>query len=454
MKYRIETFGCQMNLHDSEILAGQLEEMGYREAASLEDAGLILLNTCTVRETAAQKILGELGRLKTLKAANPDLLIGVCGCMAQEEARVEEIRSRFPWVDLVFGTHNLHKLPELVERARREEGMVVDVWKSAGEVVEHLPAKRALGVKAWVTIAHGCDKFCTYCIVPHTRGRERSRRPEDVIAEVRRLGEEGYKEITLLGQNVNSYGKDLGTGYGFKDLLADLDRVPGIRWIRYMTSHPRDFTRDLVDTLAGLEKVCEHIHLPVQAGSDAVLRRMNRRYSREEYLDLVGYIREKIPGAALTTDIIVGFPGETEADFEQTLDVVRQVRYDNAFMFVYSPRSGTPAARWRDPVPPAEKKARLQRLMEEQYAQSLRRNRDLVGRRFEVLVDGPSKKDPNVFSARTRTNKLVLLPAWEGGEGTFAEVEITGAHTWTLDARLVSAAGSAIMNAENSYVNG
>ncbi len=453
MKYKIQTFGCQMNLHDSEILAGQLEEMGYREAAALEDADLILLNTCTVRETAAQKILGELGRLKTVKAENPDLVIGLCGCMAQEEERVDTIRTRFPWVDLVFGTHNLHKLAELVERARREDGMVVDVWKSAGEVVENLPAKRAEGVKAWVTIAYGCDKFCTYCIVPHTRGRERSRRPEDVIAEVRRLGEEGYKEVTLLGQNVNSYGKDLGGGYGFKDLLADLDRVPGIRWIRYMTSHPRDFSRDLVDTLAGLEKVCEHIHLPVQAGSNAVLRRMNRRYTREEYLDLVGYIKEKIPGVALTTDIIVGFPGETEADFEETLDLVRKVQYDNAFMFVYSPRAGTPAARWQDPVPLAEKKARLQRLMEEQYAVSLRRNRALVGRRFEVLVDGPSKKDQNVFSARTRTNKLVLLPAWKGGEGTFVDVEITAAHTWTLDGRLVSDETCGTITNEETYVN-
>lgn len=436
MKYKIETYGCQMNLHDSEILAGQLERLGFREAGDLEDADLVLLNTCTVRETAAEKVMSEIGRLKTLKMKNPDVLIGVCGCMAQEEARVRQIKTRFPYVDLVFGTHNLHRLPELVERARREEEMVVDVWQSAGEVVEDLPAKRAEGVRAWVTIIHGCDKFCTYCIVPHTRGRERSRRPEDVIAEVERLAAEGFKEITLLGQNVSSYGKDLGTGYTFKDLLLDLDRTPGIRWLRYMTSHPRDFPRDLVDAIAASEKVCEHFHLPVQAGSDRILRRMNRRYTKEQYLDLIRYIKERVPGASITTDVIVGFPGETEEDFRETLDVVRRAEYDNAFMFVYSPRTGTPAARWADPIPEGEKKERLQRLMDLQYAISLERNRAQVGKRCEVLVEGPSKKNPDVYSARTRTNKLVLIPRRDGLEGRFAEVEITGAHTWTLEGRL------------------
>jgi len=331
--------------------------------------------------------------------------------------------------------------------------MVVDVWKSAGEVVENLPVKRADGVKAWVTIIYGCDKHCTYCIVPFTRGRERSRRPEDVIAEVRRLGEEGYVEVTLLGQNVNSYGKDLGTGYLFQDLLRDLDRVPGIRWIRFLTSHPRDFTRELVDAIAGLEKVCEHIHLPLQAGSDRVLRRMNRRYTRAEYLDLVAYIRDRIPGVSLTTDLIVGFPGETEEDFEQTLDAVRQARFDNAFMFVYSPRAGTPAARWEDPVPLAEKKARLQRLMELQYAISLERNRELVGSRCEVLVEGPSEKDPRVFTARTRSNKLVLVPGRPGLEGKFAQVEITEARTWTLAGRFLDGFGGAMAGWDGDRVN-
>lgn len=442
MKYLIETYGCQMNLHDSEILAGQLEEMGFEEAGSVEDADIVLLNTCTVRETAAQKVMGEIGRLKTLKAKNPDLLIGICGCMAQEEKRVQEIKQQFPHVDIIFGTHNLHRLPDLISRAKEatRDEMIIDVWKSAGEVVEHLPVKRASGVRAWVTVIYGCDKFCTYCIVPHTRGRERSRRPDDVIAEVRSLAEQGYKEITLLGQNVNSYGKDLKMGYDFTDLLRDLNRIEGIKWIRFMTSHPRDFSRRLVDAIASLDKVCEHIHLPVQAGSDEVLRRMNRRYTKDEYLELVRYIKERIPGVSLTTDIIVGFPGETEEDFQHTLDVVREAEFDNAFMFIYSPRTGTPAARFEDPVPMAEKKDRLQRLMELQYSISLNRNKALVGRRFEVLIEGPSKKDPGVYSARTRTNKLVLIPGRVPGRedlsGRFAQVDVTGAHTWTLDGRL------------------
>lgn len=455
MKYRIQTYGCQMNVHDSEILAGQLERMGFEEAQGIEDADLLLLNTCTVRETAAQKVMGEIGRLKTVKVLRPELLIGVCGCMAQEEERVKEIQRYHPHVDLLFGTHNLHRLPELVARAREERESVVDVWQSAGEVVEHLPAKRAEGVRAWVTIIYGCDKFCTYCIVPHTRGRERSRRPESIIAEVEGLASRGYREITLLGQNVNSYGHDLGTGYLFGDLLRDLNAVPGIRWIRYMTSHPRDFPRKLVDTIAGLEKVCEHFHLPVQAGSDEVLRRMNRRYTRAEYLDLVGHIYGRIPGASVTTDIIVGFPGETAADFGDTLDVVRQARFDNAFMFVYSPRRGTPAARWEDPVPIDEKKRRLQELMDLQYAISLEKNQALVGSQAEVLIDGPSKKDPHVLSGRTRTNKLVLLPPPQGEPppggsprgvdvagpaawaGRFVQARITGAQTWALTAQIL-----------------
>lgn len=440
VRYKIQTYGCQMNEHDSEILAGQLEQLGYSEAPVLEEADLILLNTCTVRETAAQKALGELGRLKTLKVLHPDLMIGVCGCMAQEEERVNGIKRAYPYVDLVFGTHNLHRLPELVERARQEEAMVVDVWQAAGEVVEDLPMKRAEGVKAWVTVIHGCDKHCTYCIVPFTRGRERSRQPADVIAEVEALGRQGFREVTLLGQNVNSYGKDLAQGYVFADLLADLDKVEGIRWIRYMTSHPRDFSRRLVDVIADAGKICEHFHLPVQAGSDEVLRRMNRRYTREQYLDLIRYVRDRVPAASITTDIIVGFPGETDEDFRHTLEMVEEAEFDNAFMFVYSPRAGTPAARWQDPVPLPEKKERLQRLMDLQYAISLKKNQAMVGRRYEVLVDGPSKKDPGVWSGRTRGNKLVLIPAEPGGDdltGSFAQVEVTEARTWTLDGKLV-----------------
>ncbi len=279
--YKILTWGCQMNERDSEILAGQLEEMGMVPAGLLDDADLILLNTCAVRETAEEKVFGTIGYLKVLKQKNPDLILGLCGCMAQEEATIRRIQRYYPHVDLVFGTHNVHQLPQLIERVRREEGMVVDVWQAAEGVVEHLPSRRAGGVKAWVNIIYGCDKFCTFCIVPTTRGRERSRRPEDVIAEVEYLAAEGYKEVTLLGQNVNSYGKDLGIGYDFADLLARLDQVPGIRWIRYTTSHPRDFSDKLIRTIAESDKVTEHFHLPVQSGSNQVLRWMNRRYTRE-----------------------------------------------------------------------------------------------------------------------------------------------------------------------------
>ncbi len=426
-----------MNLHDSEILAGQLEEMGFVAAGSPEEADLLLFNTCTVRETAANKVMGELARLKQLKERRPDLLIGVCGCMAQEAERVEEIRRRYPHVDLVFGTHNLHRLPELVERALHADGMVVDVWRSAGPVVEHLPVRRADRVRAWVTVIYGCDKHCTYCIVPFTRGRERSRRPEDVLAEVWTLAEQGYREITFLGQNVTAYGKDLGMPGAFADLLRSAGETPGLRWIRFLTSHPRDFPRELVDAMAELPKVCRHIHLPVQAGSDRVLRRMNRRYTRDEYLDLLAYIRRRLPDASVTTDVIVGFPGETDEDFADTLDLVRRAEFDNAFMFVYSPRRGTPAARWEDPVPLQEKKRRLQALMQVQYAVSRRRNEALVGRVVEVLVEGPSEKDQAVYAGRTATNKLVLSPRLDGAEGRFARVEIVEARTWTLHGRFV-----------------
>ncbi|MDI3317317.1 MAG: tRNA (N6-isopentenyl adenosine(37)-C2)-methylthiotransferase MiaB [Bacillota bacterium] len=438
-KYYIRTWGCQMNERDSEVLAGQLEAMGYEAAEGPEEADVVLLNTCTVRDNADQKQLGEIGRLKPLKAARPEMILGVAGCMAQVPEAVERIRRQAPFVDLVFGTHNLHRLPELIERARRSDEMVVDVWQYAEGVQEHLPSRRASRVRAWVNIIYGCDKYCTYCIVPTTRGRERSRRPEEILAEVRGLVDAGYKEITLLGQNVNSYGHDLPEPYDFADLLREIDRVPGIGWVRYMTSHPRDFTPKLIETLAESEHICEHIHLPVQSGSDAVLRRMNRKYTVAQYLETVDRIRARIPEATLTTDIIVGFPGETEADFEATLDLVRRVRYDNAFTFVYSPRAGTVATRWLagDPTTEEEKHRRLERLNDVVYAIAREKNETLVGREFDVLVEGPSKKDPSVFSARTRGNKLVLVPGGQVRAGEWARVRITRAHTWTLEAEAI-----------------
>ncbi|MBE3591213.1 MAG: tRNA (N6-isopentenyl adenosine(37)-C2)-methylthiotransferase MiaB [Firmicutes bacterium] len=429
-----------MNERDTEIMAGFLEEMGYEAAERPEAADLVLFNTCAIRETAEQHVFGEIGRLKAVKAERPEMVIGLCGCMAQEPETVEWIRRHAPHVNLVFGTHNIHELPDILARAADTDQLVVDVWKSAGEeVVENLPSRRLDGVKAWVNIIYGCDKYCTYCIVPYTRGRERSRRPEDILREIRALALQGYKEVTLLGQNVNAYGRDLGTGYDLADLLADVQKIDGIRWVRYLTSHPWQFTQKLIDAVAANDKVCEHFHLPVQSGNNRILRKMNRHYTREDYLDLVRRIREAVPEASITTDIIVGFPGETEEEFQDTLRLVEEVGFDNAFTFIYSPRPGTPAAVWnrRDPTSMEEKKERLLRLNELQYALQRKRNERLVGRRMEVLVEGPSKKNPARLSARTRTNRIVLLPHEEGLAGRFCEVEITRAHTWYLEGRRV-----------------
>ncbi|MEX2356611.1 MAG: tRNA (N6-isopentenyl adenosine(37)-C2)-methylthiotransferase MiaB [Thermaerobacterales bacterium] len=439
--FYLGTYGCQMNVHDSEILSGQLFVMGYEPVSDYDDADLILLNTCAIRETAEEKVFGTIGWLKQIKNQRPEIILGLCGCMAQEEGTVRRIKRNAPHVDLIFGTHNIHTLPELIGRVRREEEMVIDVWKNSREVVEHLPSQRDEANRAWVTIQYGCDKFCTYCIVPYVRGRERSRLPEDIIREVTELGEQGYQEVTLLGQTVSSYGQDFtDRTYSFADLLSDLDAVPGIRWIRFMSPYPRDFDDRLIETIARTQKVCDHIHFPVQAGSNRVLHRMNRKYTREQFLTWVDKLRAAVPEVSITTDIIVGFPGETEADFQQTLDLVREVRFDNAFTFKYSRRAGTVGDKWEDrwPVPPEVKQERLERLMKLQYAISLENNRRLIGREMEVLIEGPSKKNESVLSARTSSNRLVLFPGSARLAGRFGRVKITGAHTWTLSGSLLS----------------
>ncbi len=434
----VRVWGCQMNEADGEILQGQLHAMGYGVASAVEAADVALLNTCAGPGTAAEHALGEVGRLRQLKTERPEMVLGVCGCLAQMPETVEYLRRHAPHVDLIFGTHNIHELPVLLGRAHREEAQTIDVWRQAPETVEDLPATRSGGVRAWVNIIYGCDKYCTYCIVPTTRGRERSRRPGDILAEVGGLVDRGYREITLLGQNVNSYGHDLGADYDFADLLRDVAELGGLRWIRYTTSHPRDFTPKMVEVIASHPNICEHFHLPVQSGSDRVLRWMNRGYTRAQYLQLVELIRLRLPQASLTTDLIVGFPRETEEDFAETLDLVRQVQYDNAFTFQYSPRAGTPAARWEDPVPTAVKGERLGRLNELQYAISRRRNEHLVGTRQEVLVEGPSPKDPAVLTARTRANRLVLVPGAADAAGRFGRARVTAAQTWTLHGELES----------------
>ncbi|HOJ47073.1 MAG TPA: tRNA (N6-isopentenyl adenosine(37)-C2)-methylthiotransferase MiaB, partial [Bacillota bacterium] len=386
--FAILTFGCQMNVRDSETIKGILESLGYIETDNPDEADLLLFNTCSVRENPERKVYGRIQQYKE----DSGKIIGICGCMVQQGAEFEYIKNELPQVRLVFGTHNIHELPELLEKA--EEGQrVLNVWEDKQEIVEGLPAKRDQGVKAFVNISYGCNNFCTYCIVPYTRGREKSRTPENIISEVRELAQNGYKEVTLLGQNVNSYGKDLGLD--FAALLEKVHEVEGIERIRFTTSHPKDLSDRLIAAFKNLPKLCEHLHLPVQAGSDRILKKMNRRYTREQYLELVAKLRDAVPGIALTTDIIVGFPGETEEDFLQTLDIVEKVRYDSAFTFIYSPRKGTPAAEMPDQVDEEVKKERIYRLIDLQNRISGEINQEIVGSTVEVLVEGTSKTDPS-----------------------------------------------------------
>ncbi|MBE3588975.1 MAG: tRNA (N6-isopentenyl adenosine(37)-C2)-methylthiotransferase MiaB [Thermoanaerobacteraceae bacterium] len=438
--YEVITFGCQMNDHDAEVMAGMLESLGYNQASSMEEADVILINTCCVRETAENKVWGLLGRLVRLKNKNRHLIIGVAGCMTQQPEVAHKIKNRFPQVDLILGTHNLHRLPALLQEARQSRETVVELWDGAGAVVEDLPVRRTPGVRAWVNITYGCNNFCTYCIVPYVRGRERSRRPEDILREIRSLVAGGFREVTLLGQNVNSYGKDLDPPATFARLLEAVNAIPDLWRIRFTTSHPRDFHQELIDTIARLPKVCEHIHLPVQAGSSRILKLMNRGYDRNYYLDLVERIRRAIPGVALTTDIMVGFPGERDEDFADTMDLVERVRFDGAFTFVYNPRPGTPAARMSHQVPEEVKSERIQRLIARQNEISLALNQDRVGRTEEVLVEGESKTNPALLSGRTRTNRLVVFPGSPELAGKLVDVSITGARLTHLEGK-INAAG-------------
>ncbi|HHT02004.1 MAG TPA: tRNA (N6-isopentenyl adenosine(37)-C2)-methylthiotransferase MiaB [Firmicutes bacterium] len=430
--YLIETYGCQMNERDSEVIAGLLETAGYQAVPAGQDPDLVVINTCSVRDSAEKKIYGRIGQWKDLRRRKPSAVVAVGGCMAQAPGTVEFMQKKYPHVELVFGTHNLHRLPEFLQQLQETGMPVYEVANEEHQVHEGLPSARENHIKAWVNVTLGCNNFCTYCIVPYVRGRERSRNPAAIAAEVEELVAAGYKEVTLLGQNVNSYGKDLPEDFGFAELLQLINRIAGLERIRFTTSHPRDFTRSLIETCAGCEKVCEHFHLPLQAGSNRILKLMNRGYSREEYFRLVDQVRELVPGAAITTDLIVGFPGETEADFQDTLAAVEYVRFDNAFTFMYSPRQGTKAAEMPDQLPRSVKRERLERLMKLQYGISRAENEKLVGQRVQVLVEGESKKDPTRFSGRTRTNKLVVFPGEPADVGQLRMVEIKRAKTWTL----------------------
>jgi tRNA-2-methylthio-N6-dimethylallyladenosine synthase len=443
-KYMIETYGCQMNVHDSETIAGILEQMSYTATDLHEEADIILLNTCAIRENAEDKVFGHIGRLKALKREKPDLILGVCGCMSQEESVVSRILSVHQHVDLIFGTHNIHRLPYLLYNALMSKEMVVEVWSKEGDVIENMPKVRADGLRAWVNIMYGCDKFCTYCIVPYTRGKERSRRPEDVLNEIRDLARKGYKEVTLLGQNVNAYGKDFtDIDYRFGDLMDDVRKI-GIPRVRFTTSHPRDFDDHLIEVLAKKGNLVEHIHLPVQSGSSEVLKLMARKYDRERYLELVRKLKAAIPDVVLTTDIIVGFPGETDEQFAETISLVKEVEYDSAFTFIYSPREGTPAAKMKDDIPMEVKKRRLAELNDVLNEISKRKNLALEGQVVEVLVEGESKKNPEVLSGRTRTNKLVNFVGPKHLIGKMVYVSIEKAQTWTLKGKWVEDISDAV----------
>ncbi len=439
-KFYIRTYGCQMNEHDTEVMAGILTEMGYEPTDSVETADIVLLNTCAIRENAENKVFGEIGHLKTYKKRNPNLLIGICGCMSQEESVVNRILQKHQFVDMVFGTHNIHRLPQIVKEAMFSKEMVVEVWSKEGDVIENLPRVRKGEIKAWVNIMYGCDKFCTYCIVPYTRGKERSRLPQDIIEEVRHLARNGYQEVTLLGQNVNAYGKDFtDMKYGLGELMDELRKID-IPRIRFTTSHPRDFDDRLIDVLAKGGNLMEHIHLPVQSGSSEVLKLMARKYDRETYLELVRKMKERIPNASFTTDIIVGFPNETDEQFEETMSLYREVEFDTAYTFIYSPREGTPAAKMEDNIPMEVKKERLQRLNALVNEIAVQKNLALQDQIVEVLVEGESKKNPEILAGYTSKNKIVNFKGPKSTIGKIVKVKITQAKTWSLDGEMIEEA--------------
>ena len=430
--YYLKTYGCQMNEHDSENISAMIEELGFKKVESYEDADLVLLNTCSIRENAHNKAFGMLGRLKHIKeTTNKDLIIGLCGCMAQEEGVVDEILKDYKFVNFVFGTHNLYELPEIINRSIKEKSQVIEVYSKEGDLIEGMPIKREKNYKAYVNIIYGCDKFCTYCIVPYTRGGERSRKKEDIIKEVEELVKEGYKEVTLLGQNVNAYGKDLYNDYGLGELLEDVSKT-NIDRIRFMTSHPWDFTDRMIDVIAKYKNIMPSIHLPIQSGSSKILKLMGRRYTKEAYLDLFNKIKEKIPNVSVSTDIIVGFPNETEEDFKETLEIAEYCKFDNAFTFIYSPRENTPAAKLKDGVSQTEKEERLQRLNNIVNKYFLEKNKELIGKEVLVLTEGISEKK-NMYYGYTETNKLVNFTGKDIKQGDIVTVEIDEAKTWSLD---------------------
>ena len=428
----IATYGCQMNEEDSEKLSGMLKMQGYIKTEEKEKASIIIFNTCCVRENAENKVYGNLGLLKAMKKKNKDLVIAICGCMMQQEGMADKILSMFPFVDIIFGTHNSHKFPEYLNKVKTEGVQIKEILNKETEIVEGIPIDRESSIKAFVTIMYGCDNFCSYCVVPYVRGRERSRNPEDIEKEINDLVSKGYKEVTLLGQNVNSYGKGLKEDINFSGLLRKINKIDGLERIRFMSSHPKDLTEEVIMTVKECDKVCEQIHLPVQSGSDPLLKVMNRHYTMDRYKSLIQMIKREIPECAITTDIIVGFPGETEEDFSATVDLVREVGYDSAFTFIYSRRNHTPADKMENQIPDDIKHQRFNRLVEAVNENVIKGNKFYEGKTVEVLVEGPSKNDETKLMGRTRNGRLVNFEGSNDLVGKLVNIKITRAQPFSL----------------------
>ena len=434
--YSILTYGCQMNVHDSENIKGIMEDLGYNEEENYEKADVIILNTCAIRENAHNKVVGILGRIKKLKEDNPNIITIIGGCMPQEEGISNMLKDKYKWVDIVLGTHNIYDIPTLLDNVKKEKKQNIEVYSIEGDIIENLPVKRDSNYKAWINIQYGCDKFCSYCIVPYTRGKQRSRLPKDILKEINSLKEKGYKEVTLLGQNVNAYGKDLDINYTMSNLLEDTAKT-GIDRIRFVTSHPWDFSSDMIDTIAKYDNIMPYIHLPIQSGSDNILKKMNRRYTIEEYKKLFYELKSKIKNVSITTDIIVGFPNETEEDFQKTLDIYNELKYDLAYTFIYSPREGTPAIKMEDSVPLEEKEARLQRLNKIVNKYAKEANEKYLGKTVPVLLEGYSDKGGKLMGY-TDTMKLVNVAADPSLIGQIKNVLITDVKTWSMEGEIVS----------------
>ena len=434
-----ETHGCQQNENDTERIRGMLKEAGYDFCTDANEADLVVFNTCAVRENAEDKVFGRIGILKHIKEHRPHMMLVLCGCMVQQEHIAERIRTVYSHIDLIFGTHALYRMPELLYKAYESRKTVVDIEDSPGAIAEDIPIMRDAAHKAWVSVMYGCNNFCTYCIVPYVRGRERSRRPERIIAEIKELVADGVSEISLLGQNVNSYGKDLDEDIDFSDLLRMVNEIPGVQRIRFMTSHPKDFGDKLISAMAECDKVCPQLHLPFQAGSNKVLKDMNRRYTREDYLEKLSRAKSRIPNLALSTDIIVGFPTETQEDFEQTITLLEEAEFDSIFSFIYSRREGTPAAKLESVLSDEQIHKNFNRMLEVQNEISRRKNEAYVGRICRILVDGESKTDKTMMCGRTDTAKIVNFPGSAELAGKYINVKITKAHTWSLFGEIADA---------------